>query len=94
MAITRTKQQTAFDGVRTAWQSDAFTQILHQQVTTKFSMDGVVPAEGAITAVKKAVREVPKADTVRTLEGAQKKIVKIVGTMDGIRTHLKPVHIS
>jgi len=93
MAITRTKQQIACDGVQTAWQSDAFTQILHQQVSTKFSMDGVVPADG-VTPVQKAVQETPKVSTVHTLKGAQKKIVKIVGTMDGVRRQLKPAHIS
>ena len=92
MGNTRTKQQTACDGVRVAWQSDAFTQILHQQVATKFSMDGVIPAEGI--APVKVARVVPEAKTTPALEGAQKKIVKIVGTMDGIRRQLKPVRAT
>jgi hypothetical protein len=92
MANSRTKQQIAFDGVRTAWHSDAFTQILHAQVTTKFPMDGVVPSEDAPPVT--VVREAPKAKSVRTIEGAQKKIVNIVGTMDGIRKQLKPARAT
>lgn len=94
MAIERTKQQTACDGVRTAWQSDAFTQILHQQVATKFSMDGVVsvddPTEASV--VLQEAHVVKTVKSTQDTEVTQKRFGMIAGTMDGVKKQWRPVH--
>jgi hypothetical protein len=93
MAILRTKQQTACDGVRTAWQSDAFTQILHQQVATKFSMDGVIRREiSAETQI--AAREIQAENVLEKQQESEKKVGTFVEAMDGIRRQWKPVHAA
>jgi len=66
----RTKQQIACDGVRTTWYADAFTEILHQQVTTQFSMDGVIPSKKVALA---------------SLQQASEKLKKYAGNIDGVR---------
>jgi hypothetical protein len=54
MTTTRTKQQTAFDGVQVVWfGGDSFTKILQHQVQTKFSMDGVIPSNNTCITLKK-----------------------------------------
>ena len=84
MTTVRTKQQIAFDGVRVAWQRDTFTQILHSQVATKFSMDGVVPNQDTSVVCQGApVRHV--AEPVQSTETAQKRMQRFVGNMDGVR---------
>ncbi len=84
MIQIRTKQQVAFDGVRTAWQSDAFTQILHKQVVTKFSMDGVIPNDEV--SVAQSVVESKQQQVVEPVKRTQGKFGKFVGgTMDGVQ---------
>jgi hypothetical protein len=52
MTTTRTKQQTAFDGVKVVWfGGDSFTKILQHQVQTRFSMDGVIPVNDTCTTL-------------------------------------------
>ncbi|KKS28101.1 MAG: hypothetical protein UV60_C0011G0002 [Parcubacteria group bacterium GW2011_GWA2_43_11] len=86
-SILRTKQQIACDGVRTTWYADAFTEILHQQVTTQFSMDGVVPSKNVAHASihKGAIASVPQAVAVEGLQQTQEKLKKFAGNIDGVR---------
>jgi aconitase B len=85
METTRTKQQTAFDGVQVVWHRDAFTEILQQQVQTKFSMDGVIP-HGVVSTrfVRSVVNKEVKVPFVE-----KKRFAGLVGTMDGIRVPLQ-----
>ena len=92
MEQVRTKQQVAFDGVRTAWTNDAFTHVLHTQVTTKFSMDGVVPIEKSIIERKVEKVSSPKIDPMKELRKTQETIGRIVGGMDGVRMPLGYTH--
>lgn len=90
MTIERTKQQTACDGVRTAWQTDAFTQILQHQVTKKFPMDGVIRVEAPIETPA-VVRDLQKENMHSKIESIQKVEKNFIGAMDGIRRQWKPV---
>jgi len=92
MVQIRTKQQVAFDGVRVAWASDTFTHILHAQVTTKFSMDGVIPLKRSEVENKVEKAVTPKMSPIGELRKTQKKIGRIIGVMDGIRIPLGQAH--
>lgn len=85
MNTKRTTNQIACDGVKTAWQSDAFTEILHHQVATHFSMDGVIPNVDA--SAKKQLASLEKIDYARkrTQETVQQPLGQLIGVMDGVR---------
>jgi hypothetical protein len=81
----RSKQQVACDGVKIAWHTDAFTDILQQQVATQFSMDGVVPKKTQTKdgmTIRLAKREL-RTQTERT------NIKELVGVFRGTRLSLK-----
>ena len=81
----RTKQQIACDGVRTTWYADAFTEILHQQVTTQFSMDGVIPSKKvALASLSKNVAP-QEVGAIEGLQQASEKLKKFAGNIDGVR---------
>jgi len=91
----RTKQQIACDGVRTTWYADAFTEILHQQVTTQFSMDGVIPPLNVarMNVSSKEMVSVPKKDmVVEGLRQTQDTFKKFAGNIDGIRLPLEQAY--
>jgi hypothetical protein len=78
----RTKQQIACDGVRTTWYADAFTEILHQQVTTQFSMDGVIPSQN--------IAQMSVKEPSTRIEQEQYKLRTFAGNIDGVRLPWKP----
>lgn len=91
MTTLRTKQQIAFDGVRATWNADAFTEILHHQVTTQFSMDGVIPTHGYVRRVTDT--QVLKS-AVAPVENVQKIQEKFVGAIDGVRLPWKQAYTA
>lgn len=89
MTTLRTKQQIAFDGVRTTWFSDTFTEILHQQVSTQFSMDGVIPLQGV--SERSVILKERENSTIPT-ESLGIKKEKIIGNIDGVRIPWKQAY--
>lgn len=85
MTTVRTKQQTACDGIRTTWYADAFTEILHNQVTTQFSMDGVIPSQNIAQMSVKTPSAKVATEVVERVEQAQDKLRKFAGNVDGVR---------
>lgn len=95
----RTKQQVACDGIRTEWHSDAFTEILHRQVTMHFPMDGVIPTEiprrkHAMTQLNEKERACERLQEVQE-EASKRPVGKFLGgVMDGVRAPWKQVYKS
>jgi len=81
MTTTRTKQQTACDGVRVVWSGgDSFTNILQHQVHTNFSIDGVIPVERRV--IHNASRGAQNARAFTVSRFVPKTAF---GVMDGVR---------
>lgn len=85
--MKRTKQQIACDGIKAEWYTDTFTEILHRQVSTQFSMDGVIP-----TAMPKQSHAVRPSEVKQAWkeEEVRRPLGKFIGgVMDGIRAPWK-----
>jgi hypothetical protein len=94
MANNRTKQQVAWDGVRTAWQGDAFTEILHRQTTQNFSMDGVVPQKHTVTRLQRKEPQMRVNLREESVARVQEGIGRVIQHIDGVRLPWKRAYIS
>jgi hypothetical protein len=94
MANNRTSKQTACDGVRVAWHGDAFTEILHHQATTNFSMDGVVPQKHTVTRLQRKEPEMRVNLREESVARVQEGIGRVIQHIDGVRLPWKRAYIS